>query len=169
MKFCCRKRAKGETAVTATTEEAIFRRAVMRDIIIAETVTQGTMTATSKIHAMTYTDAVTGNAATMKRDAATIETLYPIDTFRRNSRDFTLGPVVICFAVGSAAAAVASCCSSGIEGQLLWFSVATFLAFIAVRPLLLRSFKKGVTGNQEYIKIGNEATSKIATIVHQKR
>lgn len=27
----------------------------------------------------------------------------------------------------------------------------------------------GVTGNQEYIKIGNEATSKIATIVHQKR
>ena len=27
----------------------------------------------------------------------------------------------------------------------------------------------GVTGNQEYIKIGNGATSKIATIVHQKR
>lgn len=107
MKFCCRKRAKGETAATATTEEAIFRRAVMRDIIIAETVTQGTMTATSKIYAMTDTDAVTGHAATMKRDAATIETLYPIDTFRRNSRDFTPGPVVICFAVGSAAAAVA--------------------------------------------------------------
>ena len=73
MKFCCRKRAKGETAVTATTEEAIFRRAVMRDIIIAETVTQGTMTATSKIYAMTDTDAVTGHAATIKRDAATIE------------------------------------------------------------------------------------------------
>ena len=29
--------------------------------------------------------------------------------------------------------------------------------------------KTSVTGNQEYIKIGNEATSKIATIVHQKR
>ena len=29
--------------------------------------------------------------------------------------------------------------------------------------------KCNVTGNQEYIKIGNEATSKIATIVHQKR
>ena len=27
----------------------------------------------------------------------------------------------------------------------------------------------GVTGNQEYIKIGNEATSKMATTVHQKR
>ena len=26
-----------------------------------------------------------------------------------------------------------------------------------------------VTGNQEYIKIGNEATSKMATIVHQNR
>ena len=29
--------------------------------------------------------------------------------------------------------------------------------------------RRTVTGNQEYIKIGNEATSKIATIVHQKR
>ena len=29
--------------------------------------------------------------------------------------------------------------------------------------------RNGVTGNQEYIKIGNEATSKIATTVHQKR
>lgn len=28
---------------------------------------------------------------------------------------------------------------------------------------------RGVTGNQEYIKIGNEATSKMATIVHQNR
>lgn len=48
---------------------------------------------------------------------------------------FTSGFVIICFAVGSAAAAVASYCSLGIKGQLLWFSVATFLAFIAVRPL----------------------------------
>ena len=32
-----------------------------------------------------------------------------------------------------------------------------------------RGIPAGVTGNQEYIKIGNEATSKIATIVHQKR
>ena len=40
-----------------------------------------------------------------------------------------------------------------------------------VRILLLaRQFSgNNVTGNQEYIKIGNEATSKIATIVHQKR
>ena len=28
---------------------------------------------------------------------------------------------------------------------------------------------KVVTGNQEYIKIGNEATSKMATIIHQNR
>ena len=33
----------------------------------------------------------------------------------------------------------------------------------------LHCIHTGVTGNQEYIKIGNEATSKIATIVHQKR
>lgn len=72
---------------------------------------------------------------------------------------FTSGFVIICFAVGSAAAAVASCCSSGIEGQLLWFSVATFLAFIAVRPLLLRSFKKGKSGRKSGIEAleGREA------------
>ena len=40
------------------------------------------------------------------------------------------------------------------------------LAEIEWWPTMLR---KIVTGNQEYIKIGNEATSKIATIVHQKR
>ena len=34
---------------------------------------------------------------------------------------------------------------------------------------LVDPYALGVTGNQEYIKIGNEATSKIATIVHQKR
>lgn len=65
---------------------------------------------------------------------------------------FTSGFVIICFAVGSAAAAVASCLSSGIEGQLLWFSIATFLAFIAVRPLLLRSFKKGKSGRKSGIE-----------------
>lgn len=72
---------------------------------------------------------------------------------------FTSGFVIICFAVGSVAAAVASCCSSGIEGQLLWFSVATFLAFITVRPLLLRSFKKGKSGRKSGIEAleGREA------------
>lgn len=34
---------------------------------------------------------------------------------------------------------------------------------------VIRRMRNRVTGNQEYIKIGNEATSKIATIVHQKR
>ena len=36
-------------------------------------------------------------------------------------------------------------------------------------PLSPEATSNDVTGNQEYIKIGNEATSKIATIVHQKR
>lgn len=72
---------------------------------------------------------------------------------------FTSGFVVICFAVGAAAAAVASCLSSGIQGQILWFSVATFLAFIAVRPLLLRSFNKGKSGRKSGIEAleGREA------------
>lgn len=72
---------------------------------------------------------------------------------------FTSGFVVICFAVGAVAAAVASCLSSGIQGQILWFSVATFLAFIAVRPLLLRSFKKGKSGRKSGIEAleGREA------------
>lgn len=86
---------------------------------------------------------------------------------------FTSGFVIICLAVGSAAAAVASCCSSGIEGQLLWFSVATFLAFIAVRPLLLRSFKKGKSGRKSGIEAleGREAivTERISYVENSGR
>ena len=42
----------------------------------------------------------------------------------------------------------------------------TVLFSMMIRP---GTMQDAVTGNQEYIKIGNEATSKIATIVHQKR
>lgn len=38
-----------------------------------------------------------------------------------------------------------------------------------ITAISIPMYEGDVTGNQEYIKIGNEATSKIATIVHQKR
>lgn len=66
---------KGETAVIITTEEKIFQ-GIMTGIITAETATQGTMTATGKISAMTDTNVATDPAATtVKRDVAVIENL----------------------------------------------------------------------------------------------
>ena len=55
---------------------------------------------------------------------------------------FTQGFAVFCLALGAGAAAVASACSAGIEGQLIWFSVVTLVSFVAVRPLLLKVFRK---------------------------
>lgn len=60
---------------------------------------------------------------------------------------FTQGFAVICLAIGALGAAVASVCGAGAEGQLVWFAAATLLAFVFVRPLLIKAFKK--TGNAE--------------------
>ena len=59
---------------------------------------------------------------------------------------FTQGFAVFCLALGAGAAAVASACSAGIEGQLIWFSVVTLVSFVAVRPLLLKVFRKASPG-----------------------
>ena len=68
------------------------------------------------------------------------------------------------------------------EGYDDWYFVVWFMAATGARVSELLHIKvehvkvgyldlysKGVTGNQEYIKIGNEATSKMATIIHQNR
>ena len=55
---------------------------------------------------------------------------------------FTTGFAVICLAVGAIAAAVDAACGGGAEGQLIWFAAATLLAFVFVRPLLVKAFRK---------------------------
>ena len=49
---------------------------------------------------------------------------------------FTQGFAVFCLALGALAAAIASACSAGAEGQLIWFAIVTLLSFVFVRPLL---------------------------------
>ena len=61
---------------------------------------------------------------------------------------FTQGFAVFCLALGAAAAAVASACSAGIEGQLIWFSIVTLVSLVFVRPLLLKTFRKGDAGRE---------------------
>ncbi len=61
---------------------------------------------------------------------------------------FTQGFAVFCLAVGAVAASVASACSAGLEGQLIWFSAATLAAFVFVRPLLLKAYRKGRSGRE---------------------
>ncbi len=58
---------------------------------------------------------------------------------------FTQGFAVFCLAVGAVAAAVDAACGGAAEGQLIWFSVATVLSFIFVRPLLIKAFRKSGT------------------------
>lgn len=53
---------------------------------------------------------------------------------------FTSGFAVICFAFGAAGSAIASACDANLKVQLLCFSIGTLLAFVAIRPLLLKFF-----------------------------
>ncbi|MDE6445838.1 MAG: NfeD family protein [Alistipes sp.] len=72
---------------------------------------------------------------------------------------FTNGFAVICFAFGATGSAIASACDASFKMQLLWFSVCTLLAFIAIRPLLLKFFyrrDKEVKTNAEAL-IGRHA------------
>ena len=61
---------------------------------------------------------------------------------------FTTGFAVICLAVGAIAAAVDAACGGGAEGQLIWFAAATLLAFVFVRPLLVKAFRKSGGGER---------------------
>lgn len=61
---------------------------------------------------------------------------------------FTQGFAVFCLALGALAAAIASACSAGAEGQLTWFAIVTLLSFVFVRPLLKKAFSKGNTGRE---------------------
>ncbi|WP_296004475.1 NfeD family protein [uncultured Alistipes sp.] len=53
---------------------------------------------------------------------------------------FTSGFAVICFAFGAMGSAIASACDANVKMQLLWFSICTLVAFVAIRPLLLKFF-----------------------------
>ncbi len=53
---------------------------------------------------------------------------------------FTAGFAVACFSVGAVAAAIVAACGLGLTWQLVFFSVFTFLAFVMVRPFVIKHF-----------------------------
>lgn len=55
---------------------------------------------------------------------------------------FTSGFAIACLSFGGIAAAIAALCGAGIRAQFIWFAILTFVAFIAVRPLILKLFFK---------------------------
>lgn len=55
---------------------------------------------------------------------------------------FTAGFAVACFAFGAAAAAVCAAFELSVTWQVLAFSVVSALAFVSVRPLVLKYFFK---------------------------
>ena len=55
---------------------------------------------------------------------------------------FTSGFAVICISIGALAAAAVAGMNIGIKGQLLWFSIATVISFVTVRPVMLKYFHR---------------------------
>lgn len=55
---------------------------------------------------------------------------------------FTSGFAVMCFSFGGVAAAVAAACDASMTWQIVWFCIFSALAFVAVRPLVLKFFFK---------------------------
>ena len=53
---------------------------------------------------------------------------------------FTAGFAVACFSFGAIAAAIVAALGGGLAWQLIAFSVITFLAFVTVRPFVLKHF-----------------------------
>ena len=56
---------------------------------------------------------------------------------------FTAGLAVICLSIGCLGSAIAAATDASIEWQLGIFAIVSFVALIAVRPLLKRLFYKG--------------------------
>lgn len=55
---------------------------------------------------------------------------------------FTSGFAVLCFSIGAVAAAVMSATDCELKWQILVFAVFSALAFVLVRPLLLKAFAR---------------------------
>ena len=55
---------------------------------------------------------------------------------------FTSGFAVACFSIGALAAAIGSACHCSLIWQIVLFAVFSFLAFVFVRPLVLKYFFK---------------------------
>ena len=53
---------------------------------------------------------------------------------------FTAGFAVACFSFGAIAAAIVAALGCGLPWQLIAFSVVTFIAFVTVRPFVLKHF-----------------------------
>lgn len=70
---------------------------------------------------------------------------------------FTSGFALICFAVGCVGGAIAAASGAILEWQLGVFAIATFVAFLAVRPLLKKISSKNEIATNADALIGRTA------------
>lgn len=70
---------------------------------------------------------------------------------------FTSGFALICFAVGCVGGAIAAASGAILEWQLGVFAIATFVAFLAVRPLLKKLSSKNEIATNADALIGRTA------------
>ena len=69
----------------------------------------------------------------------------------------TAGFALICFAVGAVGGAIGAAAGASMEWQLGIFAIATFVAFLAVRPLLRRLSAKDEVATNADALIGRTA------------
>lgn len=63
---------------------------------------------------------------------------------------FTTGFAVMCFSFGGVAAAIAAACDATLAWQIVWFCIFSALAFVTIRPLVMKTFfKKEVKTNAD--------------------
>lgn len=55
---------------------------------------------------------------------------------------FTLGFSIICISIGALAAALVAYFGAGVEWQILVFAIVAGVALVAVRPLILKLFRR---------------------------
>lgn len=61
---------------------------------------------------------------------------------------FTSGFAVACFSIGALAAAIVSACHCSLIWQIVSFAVFSFVAFVFIRPLILKAFFKPSVDNR---------------------
>ena len=74
---------------------------------------------------------------------------------------FTSGFAVLCFSIGAVAAAVMSATDCELKWQILVFAVFSALAFVLVRPLLLKAFARNKVSEVKWgveVLVGRTAT-----------
>ena len=79
---------------------------------------------------------------------------------------FTSGFAVACFSVGCVFGAILAACDLSLTWQIVAFAVGTFLAFVLIRPVVMKYLDKKTNGNHVKTNMDN-IIGKIAVVTER--